>query len=179
VLYVFSDNRNSLIHVEEMTLVDVVCAPGSTVPGGVPEPILLAAQYNNGDERTAIEQLAQIFHTTLVLFVLYYLDLRGSLDQQIPKWMVLYGIVYNEEGFTIKEFFPTFHFGKDKTFPFNWGACSASTTSFTGTFQLPPANRSRSLMALTRIRSHARAILQRFVEWKRWRSLMEHNFTSI
>jgi hypothetical protein len=162
---------------QEMTLVDVVCAPSSL--GGVPEPILLAAQYNDGNERAAIEQLAQAFHSTIVLFILYYLDLRDSLDQQIPKWMVLYGIIYNEEGFTIKEFYPAFHFGKDNTFPFNWGACSASAASFIGTFRLPPANRSRSLMALMRIRSHARAILQRFVEWKRWRSLIERNSTSI
>jgi hypothetical protein len=159
--------------------VDIICFPTSTaLPWDPPvRPVLLAAQYINRDERAAIEQVAEAFHRTLVLFILYYLALRKSSDEMIPKWMVLYGILYNEEGFSIQEFYPVAHFDSHAVSSthstFSWKAASISTANFMECFSSPPYYRATAIAALLRIRSHAGGILQKLKEWDSYKGLIE------
>jgi hypothetical protein len=162
--------------------VHIICFP---TPAALPwtppvRPVLLATQYISGDERAAIEQVAEIFHRTLVLFILYYLDVRKSSDEMIPKWMVLYGVLYNEEGFSIQEFYPVAHFDahdlSSTHSTFSWKAASISTAVFMDFFSTPPYYRATAIAALLRIRSHAGGILRKLKEWDSYKHLIESSF---
>lgn len=79
-------------------------------------PLLFVAQYcPKEDESCAKAHMAHSLHQTLTTLVLYYLDTRSSLSEQLPGWMVVYGITYHGDAFTIHAHFPVFHFSAADT----------------------------------------------------------------
>jgi hypothetical protein len=136
-------------------------------------PILFAAQHcPKGDESHASAQVAYALHQTLLTFVLYYLDTRRSLHEQLPAWMVVYGIIYHDEGFTVQAHFPVFHFSAPDTGEwtprtFGWAFYSVPVVTFGG----PSASwrwrswKQSEIVTLLRLQSHTRQVLHRLQEW--------------
>jgi hypothetical protein len=136
-------------------------------------PILFAAQHCvKGDESRASAQIAYALHQTLLTFVLYYLDTRCSLHERLPAWMVVYGIIYHDEGFTVRAHFPVFHFSAADTGEwtprtFGWAFYSVPVISFggsSGNWKQRSWRRSE-VATLLRIQSHTRQMLHRLQEW--------------
>jgi len=135
-------------------------------------PVLFAAQHClTGNENHATAQLAHALHQTLLTLVLYYLDTRHALDEQLPVWMVVYGILYHDEGFSIQAHFPVFHFspvdtGKWTPRTFGWAFYSVPV-QLNRRSPFSPLNDSRrgEIATLLRLQSHARHMLCQLQEW--------------
>ncbi|CCA76053.1 hypothetical protein PIIN_10053 [Serendipita indica DSM 11827] len=71
-------------------------------------------------------------------------DTRSTWDEEMPRWMVLYGITYSSEiqGFTIHAYHPIFESPEDPRAPHgnaSWGAVSTDvTTDFKGIWRRAP-----------------------------------------
>jgi hypothetical protein len=135
-------------------------------------PILFTAQQRlKGNDNDAIAQMASALHQTLLTLVLYYLDTRHALDEQLPVWMVVYGIVYHDEGFSIQAHYPVFHFspvdtGEWTPRTFGWAFYSVPVQiNGHSTFSLLSDSRRREIATLLRLQSHARYVLSRLQEW--------------
>ncbi|PVF91634.1 hypothetical protein CPB86DRAFT_878406 [Serendipita vermifera] len=160
-------------------VVDVACIPHprSLQWSTCITPVLLAAQYEDGDRRHAAEILAQAFHCTIIIFILYYLDSRLTESDPIPPWMILFGVIYNERGFIVQGYHPTVNFRGDIPSPgnysFKWAACSREIADFDRSFQFGPASRSRSLAAILRIHSHTRYIMKKLKNWSGYKQIVQ------
>jgi hypothetical protein len=135
-------------------------------------PVLFTAQYCiKGNEKDATAQIAYALHQTLLTLVLYYLDTRETLDEQLPTWMVVYGLVYHEEGFSIQAHFPVFHFSRVDTGEwtprtFGWAFYSVPVqTNMRSPFSSLSESRRTEIATLLRLQSHARHMLSRLQEW--------------
>jgi hypothetical protein len=136
-------------------------------------PVLIAAQYGGDNEGLAVEQLAQAFHSTIILLILYYLD-TNTEGLPIPEWMILFGIIYHEGGIFIQQFFPTLNESQNTTghSTWSWGASSTSAVKFERTFVELPTARSALVAALLRIQSRASYLLSKLTAWKGFRQMV-------
>jgi hypothetical protein len=159
--------------------VDVACIPSAqTLPWShFLTPVLLAAQYNDGNRRHSAEILAHTFHYTIIIFILYYLDSRSNEEDPIPSWMILLGIIYDEQGFIIQEYYPTLSCDEKMSnsghVSCKWTACSHESASFGRTFTYGPPSRSDALAAILRIHSHARYILKKLEAWSGYKHIVQ------
>ena len=78
----------------------------------------------------------------------------------MPKWLVLYGLIYNEEGYYIRSHIPFYK--KDLG---GWSIESHIATEFPS-FQESYYQRSRGYAMLLRIRSHINYMICRLQEWQ-------------
>jgi hypothetical protein len=133
-------------------------------------PVLFAARHClKGNENNAAAQMAYALHQTLLTLVLCYLDTRHALHEPLPTWMVVYGIIYHEEGFSIQAHFPVFHFspvdtGEWTPRTFGWAFYSVPVRTY-NTFSPLSDSRRRELVTLLRLQSHARFMLRQLQEW--------------
>jgi hypothetical protein len=131
--------------------------------------LLFAVQHKGRDERTAVQQLAKAFQPMMILFVLYYLDLRTSREDLMPWWMVLFGATYDEHGISIQSFFPAFNYPESTTsqdMATGWAANSWNISKrFAEHLRLPPYKRNGMLASLFRIQGHCRYVLEQLKHW--------------
>jgi hypothetical protein len=138
-------------------------------------PVLIAAQYGGKDEQLAVEQLAQAFHSTIILLILYYLDTNTTERRPIPEWMILFGVIYHEGGIMIQEFFPTLNIETGSTTgksSWSWGASSSSTVRFDSALVEHPIVRSTLVATLLRIQNRASHLLGKLATWKGFRQIV-------
>jgi hypothetical protein len=148
--------------------VDVIGVPATSIPdwGPLATPVIFAAQYIRHDHAEAYTQLAQVFHQTIIVLILYYLDTRRSMDDPLPSWMYLYGIVYDDDGFDTVAHYPLFWSGKEKGGRYGWGASSRlMNRRFYDIFSESPQSRGPGLASLLRIQSHNKFILNQLQAW--------------
>jgi hypothetical protein len=92
------------------------------------QPLLFAAQSSREGTRQAVEQLALAFQPMMTLFILYYLDTRTHPGEAMPHWMVLFGVVYREDGLFVQAYHPSFNItlppSEDSNCVSGWGAHS-------------------------------------------------------
>jgi len=156
--------------------VDVTGIPAPSIPNWSPlaTPILFAAQYVRQDSAEANIRLAQIFHHTIIILILYYLDTRRSTEEPLPSWMYLCGVLYNGSGFDVVAHYPLFWSGKEKGGRYGWGAASRLMYHRYGTpFSQSSPMRGHDLESLLRIQSHARFILNRLRAWNGYRRAVQ------
>jgi hypothetical protein len=157
-------------------MLDVACLPLDTVLPSASQvmPVFLAAQYVTDSEMGAVEQLASAFHTTLMIMIVYYLDRRSRVDENLPSWMVLYGVIFDESGFRLQEFYPVYTGDRTvKPADIGWGASSDCVASSTiRTFTVHELYRGRLIQVLLRVVSRAQEILQKLVQWDGYQRLM-------
>ncbi|CCA76055.1 hypothetical protein PIIN_10055 [Serendipita indica DSM 11827] len=140
-------------------------------------PVLFAAHCEGGNPQEALEILAATFHQTMILFILYYLDTRSTWDEDMPGWMVLYGITYSSEmqGFRIHAYHPIFESPEDPNAPHSsasWGAVSTNlVTGFKGVWRQDPWCREPLLATLSRIQGHCMDVLSRLRAWSGYSKL--------
>ncbi|CCA75853.1 hypothetical protein PIIN_09848 [Serendipita indica DSM 11827] len=161
------------------TIVDVACLPASDswIWNQELAPILIAAHYHGKDGESTAEILASSFHATLITFILYYLDTRSSVTDQLPTWMVLFGVAYNEDGITIFEHYPVYRTGRGNNVKPGWGSRSSEiSTQFRSLFDQSDEGRGQSLALLLRIGSHCRQILSHLEQWDGYSRILEQRF---
>jgi hypothetical protein len=129
--------------------------------------MLFGAQHRGDNKKTAVEILARSFQPMITLFILYYLDSRTSLDEEMPWWMVLFGVVYDEKGFSIQSFYPAFTPSSPCCQTQGWGASSTTVTDFyQDIMQRPPDERSPPLSILYRVQGHCRFVYEQLSKWE-------------
>ncbi|CCA76656.1 hypothetical protein PIIN_10646 [Serendipita indica DSM 11827] len=134
-------------------------------------PVLFAAHDEGENPQNALETLAATFHQTMILFILYFLDTRSTWDEEMPGWMVLYGITYSSkmQGFTIHAYHPIFESPEDPNAPHSsgsWGAVSLEIVKgFRGVWGQDPWCREPLLATLTHIKGHCMDVLSRLRAW--------------
>lgn len=164
-------------------IVDIGCVPTKSALAWDEKtaPLLLAAQFSGGvdvDAREASQQLACGFHSALIVLILYYLDTcshPGAKDSKLPSWMVLYGIIYTETGFSIHQHYPVFRPNHDGSGGW-WGAASSWAAYFNNVFDRPSPYRSQSMSALLRICGHTRFVLENLVNWDGYERAIRSRF---
>jgi hypothetical protein len=104
----------------------------------------------------------------ITLFILYYLDQRISTDDPMPSWMMLFGVVYNTQGFHLQAYYPSFC-PPAQALPgerWGWGArvdtLAANATQILCT---PPPRRGHAITELSRIQGHCRHVLEKLSSW--------------
>jgi hypothetical protein len=147
---------------------DVIGIPATSIPdwGPLATPVLFAAQYIRHGHADVYTQLAQVFHQTIIVLILYYLDTRRSIDEPLPSWMYLCGIVYDADGFDIVAHYPLFWSEEEREGRYGWGASSRlMNRRFWNMFTESPQLRGSGLASLLRIQSHTRFILNQLQAW--------------
>jgi hypothetical protein len=132
-------------------------------------PLLFAAQHRGENTGYAAKQLAMAFQPMMMLFVLYHLDCRRSVDEPLPSWMVLYGAVYDEHGLTIHAHTP--HFSRprksaDIVSDWGWGSASVSIRhDYPSIVHKEPNGRGSFFATLNRIQGHCTHVLEKLQAW--------------
>jgi hypothetical protein len=130
--------------------------------------MLFGAHYRGEDRKIAVDILARAFQPMMSLFILYYLDSRSSPVEEMPWWMVLFGVVYDEKGIFIQSFYPIF----TPSSPYQaegWGANSTRVTNhyfYHKSMQGPPYGRNPTLNVLNRIQGHCRLVYEQLSRWE-------------
>jgi hypothetical protein len=141
-------------------------------------PILLAAQFSEsryGHDRRAAETLACALHPTMVLLILYYLDTRSRIEDSLPSWMIIYGIIYTPSGFSVHEHYPNYRPGQVDS-PARWTFSSTWSAKFEYGLDRPPSERGHSLAALLRISGHTQCVLENLRKWDGYQRIVKSNF---
>jgi hypothetical protein len=123
--------------------------------------------------------LAGAFHATLIILILYYLDTRQSIEDRLPPWMIVYGIVYNKTGFLIRQHCPIYYQKDDErrqAGSYGWGAITFPICYFDNAFTNPPGPRPRALAALQRLSGHAQHILEKLQNWEGYATILSKYF---
>ena len=154
---------------------DYSCRVSSAEMGWPPElcPLLFAAQYKANDPARAKRILASAFHPMMILLILYYLDTRGSVEDPLPSWMVLFGVVYDERGLNIHAHYPEIvdrpHYQSGSTKRV-WGTRSRQLGKPSEEFwEWDLGSRPKMLATLCRIQGHCRNVLDRLKSWQGYR----------
>ena len=85
---------------------------------------------------------------TLTELILFYLDTRSTVDQPMPPWLFLFGILYTEQGFEVYAHYPRYEGGI-------WGATSLPLKAFTVFEGVDDQQeRLRALAVVLRMQSH-------------------------
>ncbi|PVF91637.1 hypothetical protein CPB86DRAFT_298178 [Serendipita vermifera] len=103
------------------------------------------------------------------------LHTRRNVDDKLPSWMLLYGIIYGDSGFIIQEHYPVYHRRSQRGDPssqFGWGAISFPASNCVETFLSPPAQRARPLAALQRVVDNAQNLLQKLSAWDGYKRIL-------
>jgi hypothetical protein len=140
-------------------------------------PLLFAAQFNprehlhSGELDAAIWTLTEAFRPMMTLFILYYLDTRASPSEPFPFWMVLFGIVYNEDGMVVRGHIPCFQPRtnglREDSEELGWRARSWMVeTSYSDALAYPPFHRGPLLSTPNPIQGHYRLVLERLKAWE-------------
>jgi hypothetical protein len=160
-----------LSQLPQPTIVDYICR--AKISNGSPFeeiPLLLfAAQYRGGNQ-TAVELLAKAFQPMMTLFILYYLDTRISREAVMPAWMVLFGIIYDEDGISVQSYFPSFklppHTDQGQAVDIGWTANAWTvTTAECDTMRRAPNFRGAMTNLLVRLQGHCRYVLEQLRQW--------------
>jgi hypothetical protein len=154
---------------------DYSCRVSSAEMGWPPElcPLLFAAQYKANDHARAKRILASAFHPMMILLILYYLDTRNSVEDPLPSWMVLFGVVYDERGISIHAHHPEIvdrpHYQSGSTERV-WGARSRQLGKpYEEFWEWSLGRRPKMLATLCRIQGHCRYVLDRLKSWQGYR----------
>lgn len=161
-----------LYQLHQATVVDYICCakPSNARSFGDIRLLLFAAQYEKDDARSAVELLAKAFQPMMTLFILYYLDTRTSREALMPSWMVLFGIVYDENGFSVQSYFPSFQLPLEGSSHLHqdvgWTANAWSVTNEEcETMRRAPNQRGTMIGILMRLQSHCRHVLEQLEKW--------------
>lgn len=130
--------------------------------------MLFGVQYKRFDTKRAVETLAKAFQPMMTLFILYYLDTRTSLEEEMPWWMVLFGVLFDKEGVLIQSFYPVFnpHSHQSRSVDIGWGANSTTVTDYyNDTMRRPPYDRNRTLGIFYRIQGHCGFVFEQLSRW--------------
>lgn len=132
-------------------------------------PIIFAGECikKQGNKDHAPGHLAAAFHATLILLVLMYLDTRRSSSEMMPAWMYLYGLAYDEQGFSVYIHFPKPRVSGDRL---EWDFVSLLLTSKFKAIDYDRGRRMRALAFLFKIRSHSFFLLEQLRSWASNRS---------
>jgi hypothetical protein len=140
-------------------------------------PLLFAAQFNPRTRLQSVEldaatwTLTEAFRPMMSLFILYYLDTRASPSEPLPFWMVLFGIVYNEDGAVVRGHCPCFRprtngLQEDRE-EVGWRARSWAVDTFhCEALAGSPSARGPLLFILNRIQGHCKLVLERLKAWE-------------
>ena len=95
-------------------------------------PIAFAAErysdidaYHHDNRDAAVVRLAMVFHPMMQLFLAYYLAHRTANNEPMPEWMMLFGVVFDDQsGYEVVGFYSTWHPARDPSTgqPVGWGA---------------------------------------------------------
>ena len=108
-------------------------------------------------------QVAPVVMPVLVMFILFYLDTRERLDEDLPPWSFIFSLLYNHEGYNIYVHYPRYDRARKM-----WGAYSMRFFSeHERIFRSAPYARMRihALAIFQRMQSHELFVLERFMEW--------------
>ncbi|CCA75763.1 hypothetical protein PIIN_09753 [Serendipita indica DSM 11827] len=147
--------------------VDIACIPTSqALPWHSSfAPVLMAAHGGQIASLIAAETLAVSFHTAMILFILYYLDTRKAASDKLPSWMVLYGVIFDHNGFQVQRYYPVYVQVEDDRSE-GWGAASyPASTIPSSVFEAQSRTRSQAAATLLRISSHARFVMSQLAAW--------------
>jgi hypothetical protein len=160
-----------LSQLHQPAIVDYICRAKISNASTFEEiPLLLfAAQYRD-DSQTAFELLTKAFQPMMTLFILYYLDTRASREAFMPPWMVLFGIIYDEDGISVQSYFPSFKLppptGQQQSVDIGWTANAWTvTTAECDTMRRAPNRRGAMVSLLVRLQGHCRYVLEQLRQW--------------
>ena len=107
-------------------------------------------------------QVAPVVLPVIVMFILFYLDTRQTLDEGLPPWSFIFSLVCNQEGYNIYVHYPRY----DRDLKM-WGAYSMLFSEHETIFQSEADSRTRihGLAIMQRMQSHELFVLERFMEW--------------
>lgn len=131
-------------------------------------PILFAARYiedlSYPPEVEHVGTLAWTFHSTIIIFILYYLDTRKSPSEPLPTWMATYGMVYSRQGTVLYRHFPTVsNVGGGSL---QWGATAVCCSlEYNEVFRTTSAQRTHAMAMFYRLQSHMRLVLEKLCTW--------------
>jgi hypothetical protein len=135
-------------------------------------PLLFAAQLHHQSRSNSMARraLASVFRPMMLLFLIYFLDTRKSVSDIMPPWMVLFGIVYTENGVDVYShrlcFIPATHPDIPVEEDGEWRGVSWHINDFHyQAFLEPPSARGQLLCTLNRIQGHCRYVLSQLKAW--------------
>ena len=108
-------------------------------------------------------QVVPVVMPVVIMFILFYLDTRQTLDEALPPWSFIFSLLYNHEGYHIYVHYPRY----DRTRKM-WGAysmCFSSEHQTIFTSEASAEERIRGLAIMQRMQSHELFVLERFREW--------------
>ncbi|KIM21480.1 hypothetical protein M408DRAFT_29549 [Serendipita vermifera MAFF 305830] len=168
--------------VRRLSTVDYICRATPKATGWHEDmcPVLFAAhpcpRTVGGwwhDRQLVTSKLATVFQPMISLFILYYLDTRTTVDDPIPRWMILFGASFNESQVEIWAHSPWL-LGQSKRLweperkgsKEEWSALSERSAiyHYRG-WRGPPVQKGVLLGALNRIQGHCNYVLHKLKAW--------------
>lgn len=168
--------------VRRLPTVDYICRATPKAMGWHEDmcPVLFAAHPRPlkvegwwPDKRPAILKLASVFQPMISLFILYYLDTRTTIDELIPRWMILFGATYSESEVEIWAHSPWLLGQSGKLWrpekndiKEEWSALSQRIAIYHHRgWRGPPTQKGVLLGALNRIQGHCNYVLHKLKAW--------------
>lgn len=120
----------------------------------------------------------------MVIFILYYLDSRKAEDECIPWWLVLFGVIYDEKGISIRAYYPIIRVddsassgGSACCKEDNWSVRSRNVSMeyLRQDMLQSPDFRSNMFGPLYRIQGHCRYVLEQLKQWKGFVSALKRS----
>jgi hypothetical protein len=143
-------------------------------------PILFAAHPGQAEKTEAQLQIASSLHPAMVILILYYLDTRKRVDDPLPSWLFLFGLLYTRFGVEIIAHVPAYqrkhqnqvksHNGDNPGWRSHSWLLDKQYTSF---FDTNPSSRQYPIAALLKIRAHTHFVLERLREWSGYKHTLQ------
>jgi hypothetical protein len=152
-------------------VLDFTCRVRPDIMGWSEElcPLLFAAQYAGSGREQAVTRLAKAFQPMMTLLILYYLDCRLSRKEEMPSWMILFGVIYDESGLSIRAHYPCFNsprIASKSTRSHGWGSTSRSMgNNFIWLVHEEPHTRGSLFATLNQIQGHCLYVMEKLQTW--------------
>jgi hypothetical protein len=130
-------------------------------------PLLFAADAKTDDTKDVVAQLAMNSIGTLILFILFHLDIRTEPDGQFPGFCWIPAVVYHQAGFEVYAHFPKLRLDKEGEYYWGFGSRLMSSKYANAWLEHKTDKRMVALDALTRLRTHAILVAERLGAWMR------------
>jgi hypothetical protein len=135
---------------------------------------LFCANYveNFNQEDEALAQMSYFLQGTLMVFILYYLDTRLTVEEPLPSWMMLYSLTFNASKVYLFVNYPLYRARKDPESSAKrrgeWGFHCGSAEAFSGVFTEDNGDKLRLMGALLQIQNHCTFLLKQLQGWERY-----------
>ncbi|KIM27706.1 hypothetical protein M408DRAFT_24354 [Serendipita vermifera MAFF 305830] len=163
--------------VGQPPIIDYICRATPEAMGWQEDmcPVLFVAQSCPSrvrnwpfDSRPDTSKIAAAFQPMISLFILYYLDTRITVDDPIPRWMILFGATYSESEVQIWAHYPWLlvksgEEGREE----EWCALSRKSQSYDfEVWRGHPTERGVLLGGLNRIQGHCKYVMHQLKAWE-------------